>query len=97
MRHMNGYGSHTYKWVDPDEKAHWVKFHFKTNQGIKNLTAEKAGELAGSTPDYSMKDMFDAIEKGDFPSWTLHVQVMSLEDAENQKVDPFDVTKVSEV
>ena len=92
---MNGYGSHTFKWISPENKAHWVKFHFKTDQGIKCLTHEKATEIAGVDPDYATKDLFEAIEKGDFPSWTFYVQVMPLEDAENYHVDPFDLTKVS--
>lgn len=71
-----------------------MKFHFKTDQGIKCLTHEKATEIAGVNPDYATKDLFEAIEKGDFPSWTFYVQVMPLEDAENYHVDPFDLTKV---
>jgi len=93
-RHMNGYGSHTFKWVNKEGKAHWVKFHFKTDQGIKNLTHEEGVKLAGIDPDYAKKDLYDRIEEGKFPSWTFYVQVMSLEQAETFKWDPFDLTKV---
>ncbi len=93
-RHMNGYGSHTFKWVNEDGEGVWIKYHFKTDQGIKNLTEEVAAKLAGENPDYHTEDLFNAIEQGDYPSWTLHVQIMPLEDAESYRFDPFDVTKV---
>lgn len=94
FRHMNGYGSHTYKWVNEDGEAVWVKYHFKTDQGVKNMTNDVAAKLAGENPDFHTEDLFNAIENGDFPSWTLHVQIMSLEDAEKYRFDPFDVTKI---
>ncbi|MFJ5712912.1 catalase KatA [Neobacillus sp. NPDC093127] len=94
LRHMNGYGSHTFKWVNEDGEALWVKYHFKTEQGVKNMTNEVAGKLAGENPDYHTEDLFNAIEKGDFPAWRLHVQIMPFEDAETYRFDPFDVTKV---
>ncbi|CAM6105867.1 unnamed protein product [Calypogeia fissa] len=93
-RHMHGYGSHTFKWVNSEGKAHWVKFHFLSDQGIKNLTHEEAMEIAGVNPDYSTEDLFQNIQNGNFPSWTFYVQVMPLEDAHNYKFDPFDLTKV---
>jgi catalase len=93
-RFMNGYGSHTFKWVNDHGKAHWVKIHYKTDQGIKNLSAEQADHLAGSDPDYATRDLFNAIKRGEYPSWTFYVQVMPLEDAENFDWDPFDLTKV---
>lgn len=93
-RHMNGYGSHTFKWVNEAGEAVWVKYHFKTNQGVKNLTNEVAAKLAGENPDYHIEDLYNAIENGDYPSWTLYVQIMPLEDANTYKWDPFDVTKV---
>lgn len=74
-RHMHGYGSHTFKWVNKEGKAHWVKFHFLSDQGIKNLTHEQAVEIAGINPDYSTEDLFDNIENGNGPSWTFKVQV----------------------
>lgn len=93
-RHMHGYGSHTFKWVNKEGKAHWVKFHFLSDQGIKNLTHEQAVEIAGINPDYSTEDLFDNIENGNGPSWTFKVQVMPLEDAPSYRFDPFDLTKV---
>ena len=94
FRHMHGFGSHTFKWVNDKGEGVWVKYHFKTEQGIKNLTAEVAAKIAGENPDYHTEDLFNAIEKGDFPSWKLYVQIMPLEDANTYRFDPFDVTKV---
>ncbi|CAI5441609.1 unnamed protein product [Caenorhabditis angaria] len=93
-RHMNGYGSHTFKFVNKDGKAVYTKFHFKPVQGVKNLTVQRAGELAGSDPDYSIRDLFNSIEKGDYPVWKLYIQVMTFEEAEKWEFNPFDVTKV---
>lgn len=94
FRHMHGYGSHTFKWVNKEGKAHWVKFHFISDQGIKNLTHEQAIEIAGINPDYATEDLLRNIENGNGPSWTFKVQVMPLEDAPNYAFDPFDLTKV---
>ncbi|MED4785073.1 catalase KatA [Brevibacillus choshinensis] len=94
LRHMHGFGSHTFKWVNEDGQAVWVKYHFKTEQGIKNLDVNLAAQLAGENPDYHTEDLFNAIDKGDFPAWTLYVQIMPLEDANTYRFDPFDVTKV---
>lgn len=94
LRHMNGYGSHTFKWVNAEGEAVWVKYHFKTEQGVKNMSNDLAAKLAGENPDYHTEDLFNAIEKGDFPKWTLYVQIMPLEDANTYRFDPFDVTKV---
>lgn len=93
-RFMNGYGSHTFKLVNAQGVAHWVKFHYKTNQGIKNLPVDKAAELASSDPDYSIRDLYNAIAKGDFPSWTFYIQVMTMAQAESCKFNPFDLTKI---
>jgi catalase len=93
-RHMNGYGSHTYQWVNADGERFWVKYHFKTDQGIEYLTQEEADRLAGSDPDVHRKDLWDAIERGDFPSWTLKVQIMPVDEAERYRFNPFDLTKV---
>lgn len=93
-RHMNGYGSHTFKWVNASGKAVWVKYHFKTEQGIKNMTEDVAQRIAGENPDYHTEDLFNAIEQGDYPAWKLYVQIMPLEDASTYRFDPFDVTKV---
>ncbi|XP_074640037.1 catalase-like [Tubulanus polymorphus] len=93
-RHMNGYGSHTYKLINDKDEPIFCKFHFKTDQGIKNLMADKAGELAGTDPDYATHDLYNAIECNQFPSWTLNIQVMTVEEAERFRWNPFDVTKV---
>ncbi|XP_039254419.1 catalase-like [Styela clava] len=93
-RHMNGYGSHTFKMVNKDGKPIYCKFHFKCDQGIKNLMADKANELAGSDPDYANRDLFNAISEGNFPSWTFKIQVMTFEQAEKLPFNPFDLTKI---
>ncbi|KAJ2592185.1 catalase A [Coemansia sp. RSA 1722] len=94
VRHMHGFSSHTYKFVKEDGSFHYFKWHFRTNQGVKNLSAKRAAELEGTDPDYSTRDLFEAIERGDYPSWTAYVQVMTPEEALNYKYDVFDVTKV---
>lgn len=93
-RHMNGYGSHTFKMVNDKNEAVYCKFHFKTDQGIKNLYAEGADALAGSDPDYAMRDLYNNIESGNFPSWTLYIQVMTFAEAEKFRWNPFDLTKI---
>ncbi|MEV7723597.1 catalase [Streptomyces sp. NPDC087917] len=93
-RHMNGYGSHTYLWVNAGGEKFWVKYHFKTDQGIDFLTQEDADRLAGEDPDYHRRDLFGAIAGGDAPSWKLYVQVMPFEDAPGYRFNPFDLTKV---
>ncbi|XP_025835525.1 catalase-like [Agrilus planipennis] len=92
-RHMNGYGSHTFKLVNADSKSIYCKFHFKTDQGVKNLDVDKAARLASSDPDYAIRDLYNAIANNNYPSWTLHIQVMTHEQAKNSKLNPFDVTK----
>jgi catalase len=94
LRHMHGFGSHTFKWVNHEGQAVWVKYHFKTEQGVKNLDINLAAKLAGENPDYHTEDLFNAIENGDFPAWKLCVQIMPIEDANTYRFDPFDVTKV---
>jgi catalase len=93
-RHMNGYTSHTYMWVNEAGDKFWVKYHFKTDQGVECLTQEEADELAGSSPDEHRQDLFEHIRDGDFPSWTLHVQVMPFDEARDYRFNPFDLTKV---
>lgn len=93
-RHMNGYGSHTFKMVNSYDKAVYVKFHFKTDQGIKNLDVKRARDLAADDPDYSNRDLFNAIANGNYPTWTLYIQVMTFEEAATNKFNPFDITKV---
>ncbi len=93
-RNMNGYGSHTFKWYNAAGESYWVKFHFKTDQGIQNLTRQEAESLKGTDPDHATRDLFNAIKNGEFPSWTLQVQIMPVKDAANYRFDVFDVTKV---
>ncbi|MGM0906231.1 MAG: catalase [Pseudomonadota bacterium] len=93
-RHMNGYGSHTFLWANANGEKFWIKYHFKTDQGIDYLTEEEATSLAGVDSDYHTRDLYEAIERGDHPSWTLKIQVMPFEDAENYRFNPFDLTKI---
>ncbi|WP_207841737.1 catalase [Williamsia soli] len=93
-RHMDGFGSHTYQWVNESGERFWVKYHFKTDQGIEFLTQAKADELAGTDPDYHRQDLYEAIERGEFPTWTLKIQVMPVDEAEGYRFNPFDLTKV---
>ncbi|WP_419997682.1 catalase [Streptomyces boninensis] len=93
-RHMDGFGSHTFQWNNEDGEVFWVKYHFKTDQGIKNLTAEDAAKLAGEDPDSHQRDLRESIERGDFPSWTVSVQIMPAAEAANYRFNPFDLTKV---
>ncbi|TGM96697.1 catalase [Leptospira dzoumogneensis] len=94
FRFMNGYGSHTFGLWNKKGERFWVKFHFKSLQGIKNLSPQKAAELAGTDPDYATRDLFEAIERKEFPKWRFCVQIMPEKDAENFKFNPFDLTKV---
>lgn len=93
---MNGYSSHTLKLVNEKGKVSFVKWHFKTDQGIRNFTAEEAGKLAGSDPDWATRDLFEAIRKREYPTWTVYVQVMSEEEAgaPNNREILQDVTKI---
>uniref|UniRef100_A0A8C4V071 Catalase n=1 Tax=Falco tinnunculus TaxID=100819 RepID=A0A8C4V071_FALTI len=93
-RHMNGYGSHTFKLVNASGRPVYCKFHAKTDQGIKNLPVEEAGRLASTDPDYGIRDLYNAIAKGDYPSWSFYIQVMTFEEAEKFPFNPFDVTKI---
>jgi len=93
-RFMNGYGSHTFSfWNDAGER-YWVKFHFKTRQGHRYLTNEESAQVIGATRESYQEDLYGAIERGEFPAWTLFVQVMPERDAERTPYDPFDLTKV---
>ncbi|PQP16979.1 catalase [Rhodococcus opacus] len=93
-RHMDGFGSHTYQWVNAEGERFWVKYHFKTDQGIEFLTQDEADTLAGNDPDHHRADLYDTIARGEFPSWTLKVQVMPVDEAEGYRFNPFDLTKV---
>lgn len=94
FRHMNGYSSHTLKLVNSDGEAVYCKFHHKTNQGIKNLSGAEADRLAASDPDYATRDLYNAIADGNYPSWTTYIQVMTFEEAEKFRWNPFDLTKI---
>jgi len=93
-RKMNGYGSHTFSMINDKNERVWVKFHFKTQQGNKTLTGIEADALKGEDPDYAQGDLVKAIGKGNFPKWTLKIQVMTEKQAKQFKWNPFDVTKV---
>jgi catalase len=93
-RHMNGYSSHTFSLINANNEVFYVKWHFKTKQGIKNLTAQKAEGLAGQDADYAQRDLFQAIENGDFPKWRVCVQIMPEAKAATFRWNPFDLTKV---
>ena len=93
-RNMNGYGSHTFSLINAKNERIWVKFHFKTQQGIKNLTDQEAEEIVGKDRESHQRDLFDSIEKGDFPRWDMEIQVMTEEQAKQCSFNPFDLTKV---
>lgn len=93
-RHMNGYGSHTFKLVNAKGEAVYCKFHLKTDQGVKNLATSEADELAGKNPDYAIEDLYNAIESDHPPSWSFYIQVMTFDEAEKHEFNPFDLTKV---
>ncbi|AXI79241.1 catalase [Peterkaempfera bronchialis] len=93
-RHMNGYGSHTYMWQNAGGERFWVKYHFKTDQGIEFYTQAEGDAMAGEDPDVHRRDLFTAIRSGNHPSWTLYVQVMPFDDAWDYRFNPFDLTKV---
>jgi len=94
FREMNGYGSHTFSWVNASGEVSWVKYHFISDQGVRCLTSSDAAELAGLNPESHNQDLLEAIERGEFPSWTVKVQVMPAADAATYHINPFDLTKV---
>jgi catalase len=93
-RHMNGYSSHTYSWINAAGERFWVKYHFKTVQGIENLTPGEADALASEDPDFHRRDLWDAIAAGNAPEWRLEMQIMPFEEAADYRFNPFDLTKV---
>ncbi|MCR8676976.1 catalase [Campylobacter sp. S4:11] len=93
-RHMHGFGSHTYSLINDKNERFWVKFHFKTKQGIKNLTNEEAANLIANDRESHQRDLYEAIEKGDFPKWTFQIQVLKEDEVEKLGFNPFDLTKV---
>ncbi|MBC8448719.1 MAG: catalase [Chloroflexi bacterium] len=92
--YMNGYGSHTYSFINADNERFWVKFHFKTEQGIECITQEEADRIAGKDPDYHTRQLFEAIERGEYPRWRFYAQIMPEAEAETYRWNPFDLTKV---
>jgi catalase len=93
-RHLNGYGSHTFSLINGQNEKVYVKFHFKTAQGIKNFMNEEATKMKGDDPDFAQRDLVAAIDRGDFPKWNVKIQVMTMEQAKSHSFNPFDLTKV---
>lgn len=93
-RHMHGFGSHTYSMINASNERFWVKFHFRTQQGIKNLTDQEAEAIVAKDRESNQRDLLESIERGDFPRWTLSIQVMPEKDAATCPYNPFDLTKV---
>ncbi|BCG24308.1 catalase [Pseudomonas tohonis] len=93
-RHMHGFGSHTFSFVNAAHQRHWVKFTWKTQQGIRNLSDAEAGQVVAGDRESSQRDLYDNIEQGNFPRWTFYVQVMPERDAGRYAINPFDLTKV---
>ncbi|MFK0239703.1 catalase [Microbacterium sp. NPDC090281] len=92
-RHMNGYGSHTYSWVNAAGELFWVRYHFVSHQGVEAMSPDEAQQLAGSDADHYRRDLFDAIARGEHPSWDLYVQIMPYDEAKTYRFNPFDLTK----
>ncbi len=93
-RHQNGYSSHTYSWINAGGDKFWVKYHFKTVQGIENFTDGEAKAMTAEDPDFHRRDLFETIAAGDFPEWRLEMQIMPFEEAADYRFNPFDLTKV---
>jgi catalase len=93
-RHMNGYSSHTLSLVNSRNELFYVKWHFKTRQGIRNFTREQADEMRGKDPDFAQRDLVEAIQRQEFPKWRVCVQIMPEREAESYHINPFDLTKV---
>ncbi|NLJ58248.1 MAG: catalase [Tissierellia bacterium] len=94
FRHMHGFGSHTFSMVNADNERIWVKFHLHTQQGIKNLTDQEAEAVIAKDRESNQRDLYQAIERKEFPKWTMYIQVMTEEEANNMPYNPFDLTKV---
>ncbi|WP_300690870.1 catalase [Chryseobacterium sp.] len=93
-RHMDGFGSHTFSFINDENKRFWVKFHFKTQQGIQNISNAEAKSIIGEDRESHQKDLYESIKTGNFPKWTMYVQIMKEEEADRYSVNPFDLTKV---
>ncbi len=94
FRNMHGFGSHTYSLINAKNERTYVKFHFKTAQGIKNLTNSEAEVVVGKDRESNQRDLYESIEKGDYPRWNFKIQVMSEKEAKTCGFNPFDLTKV---
>ena len=93
-RYMNGYGSHTFSFINDKNERFWVKFHFKSAQGIKNFTNDEATQMKAADMDFSQRDLVEAIDRGEYPKWNMKVQIMTEEQTKTYKWNPFDLTKV---
>jgi len=93
-RHMQGFGVNTYKWVNAEGETHLVKYHFQPHQGVKSLTEEDAANIQAGDLGHASKDLYEAIERGDYPKWDLYVQMMSDDEHPELDFDPLDDTKV---
>src|SRR3954470_5501173 len=93
-RNMNGYGSHTYSWMNAAGERFWVKYHWKTVQGIENFSLAEADAMVSEDADFHRRDLWNAIERGDAPEWRLEMQIMPFEEAAEDRFNPFDLTKV---
>src|SRR5690606_22665983 len=91
---MHGFGSHTFSMINAENERVWVKFHFRSQQGIDNLTDEEAIDVVGVDRESHQRDLYEAIEEGNFPKWKMYIQVMTEEQANNMPYNPFDLTKV---
>jgi catalase len=91
---MHGFGSHTFSLINANNEKFWVKFHFKTAQGIKNFTGEEATQMKGEDPDFAQRDLVEAIDRGEFPKWNVKIQIMPEQEAKTYRWNPFDLTKV---
>ncbi len=93
-RHMHGFGSHTFSLINKENEKVWVKFHFKTQQGIKNFTGDEATQMKGHDPDFAQRDLVHAIDNKNFPRWDMKIQVMTQQEAQTFAFNPFDLTKI---
>ena len=93
-RHMHGFGSHTYSFINAENKRTWVKFHLRTMQGIKCLTDQEAEAIIAKDRESHQRDLYESIERGEFPKWLFQIQLMTEEEANNYHINPFDLTKV---
>jgi catalase len=93
-RHQHGFGSHTFMWINAGGERFWIKYHMYTDQGVENFTDDEAKAMTAEDPDFHRRDLQESIVKGDFPEWTMKVQIMPIADAPDYRFNPFDLTKV---